>query len=228
MKKLIYHILYRLSGILLVILAVTSATAQKPVQHFEVDQCEILEFSVVDWPGDRYTWDLYRDSSVNFATTQGDVDPWGYFVDTYEGSTVEVNWLEAGRYFLRVMVWDEVRCTNNLMVFSVDVIEHQPEAYIVGDSACIGDPLVMKIVFTGKGPWGVTYTYGNETNAVNLNGITEPEYSVPLPTFPVGETEFWVMEVTDQCNVNTYIVPEKEPVVVHPKPTNSRIYQVDK
>ncbi len=217
----------RLPGLLLAMLAVTQVAAQKPVQHFLVNQCETLELSVVDWPGDRYTWDLYRDSTVNFATTQGDVDPWGYFVDTYEGSTVSINWLEPGRYFLKVTVWDEVGCTNNLLVFSVDVLESQPEAVMYGDSACVGEQVLVKIVLTGMGPWDLTYTYGDGTMHVNLTS-TEPEIILPVDNVPVGTTEYWVMEVTDQCTVHSYPVPEKARVVVHPKPTNSRIYQINK
>lgn len=218
----------RIPGILLAVLAVASAVAQKPVQHIEVNQCETFEFSVVEWPGDRYTWDLYRDSTVNFAWEKGDVGPVPYFEDgMYEGNTVRVNFLETGRYFLRVMVWDEVACTNNLLVFSINVLESLPEAVFLGDSVCIGDPPLVKIVFTGLGPWNVTYTYGDESNAVNINGIVEEEYTIPVPPLPVGTTDFWVMEVSDDCTVNSYPVPQKVGVVIFPIPVSSRIYLKD-
>ena len=65
--------MYRTLGTILVALTVATAAAQKPVQLIEVEKCETMEFSVVDWPGDRYTWDLYRDSTVNYAKAKGDV-----------------------------------------------------------------------------------------------------------------------------------------------------------
>ena len=47
-------------GILLVVLAMGNAMAQKPVPYFEVNHCDTLELGVVEWPGDRYTWDVYH------------------------------------------------------------------------------------------------------------------------------------------------------------------------
>ncbi len=232
MNRLIYHIIYRLPGILLVILTVAPAMAQKPIQHFVVNQCETYEFSVVDVEGDRYTWDLYKDQTANFAYDKGDVDPVTYFEDSnYEGSTVRVNWLEAGRYFLRVMAWDEENCTNNLLLFLIDVVESKPEAIIVGDSACIGDPLEIRFILTGRGPWDVKYAYGDASNpqvmTINLNGTTETDYVVPIDPLPPGITQFWVMEVTDQCSVRSYPAPDKTNVEVYEKPKNSRIYVKD-
>ena len=225
MRKLIYHIIRRIPGILLVVLTVAPAMAQKPIQHFVVEQCETYEFSVVDVPGDRYTWDLYRDSTVNFAYEKGDVDPVTYFENSmYEGSTVRVNWLEPGRYFLRVMVWDEVNCTNNLLLFLIDVLESKPEATIESDPTCEGEQTVLRFILTGRGPWNVTYTYGDGTNVINLNGITETEFVVPIDPLPPGITQFWVMEVSDDCTINSYPVPAKTDVEVYPTPTNSRIY----
>ena len=230
MKKLIYHIMIRTLGILLAVLAVAPAMAQKPVPHFVVDQCDAYEFSVVDMPGDRYTWDLYRDSTVNFAWEKGDVEPVLYFEDAmYEGSTVRVNFLEPGRYFLRVMAWDEVECTNNLMVFLIDVEEAIPEAELYGDSVCIGEPSELKLILTGRGPWDVVISYDNGNTTINLNGITEPEYTVPAPTLPVGINEFWVSQIIDQCTMSI-IAPEdiqKAKVLIYPKPVNSRIFVKD-
>ena len=209
-------------------LTVADAVAQKPIQYFEVFQCDTIEFSVVEWPGDRYTWDLYRDSTVNFAQTKGDVEPAVFFADAmYEGKTVRVVNVDPGRYFLRVMVWDEVACTNNLLVFLIDVLENLPEAFIEGDSVCIGEPPLVKIIFTGTGPWDVIYTYGDESNAVNLYGIAEPEYTIPAPMLPVGTTDFWVMEVVIDngvCRIVNSNPSGKVGVIIYPKPTSSKIY----
>ena len=209
-------------------LAVATAVAQKPVQHIEVEKCETIEFSVVDWPGDRYTWDLYRDSTVNFAKVDGDVDRVPYFENgMYEGHTVRVNWLEAGRYFLRVMVWDEATCTNNLLVFLVDVIEILPDAVVYGDSTCIGDPVLVKVVLSGRGPWDFIYSYssdanGNTTMSVNLH-TTENENIITMPPLPAGLTEVWVDQIITECSEN--LVPsERGRILIYPKPSQSKIY----
>jgi hypothetical protein len=232
MKELITHMIFRALGTLLVLLTVAIAVAQKPVTHLEdVPQCETMEFSVINWPGDRYTWDLYTElqwDTVNFAKQNGNVAPVPYFdKGMYEGSKVTVHWLDPGRYFLRVMVWDEETCTNNLLVFSVNVIESKPTAIVEGSEACYGDPVVVKIILTGMQPWDVTYTYGDGSAVLNLNGAIEPEQTVTLPPLPAGIFDFWVTEIIDQCTSN--LVPsEKGRVVIFPKPTNSKIYQVEK
>ncbi len=231
---MLYHIIYRTLGILLVILTAAMAVAQKPVVDMgTIPRCETTEFSVVEWPGDRYTWDIYRDSAVNFANTNGDVDPAGYFdKGMYEGSTVSVHWLDPGKYFIRVMVWDEETCTNNLMVFKIKVIDNPPTAEIVVDSTCIGEISVVKVVLTGFGPWDLNYSYLPEANGatevnVNLNGQLENEFTVSLPALPVGITEFWVNQIIDQCTENL-IPSEKGRIVIFPKPVNSKIYPVIK
>lgn len=233
MKHWISHIIYRTLGILLVVLTVATARAQKPVIDMgDIPQCETTTFSVVDWPGDRYTWDLYRDSTVNFAHTKGDVDPAIYFEkDMYEGSTVNINWLDPGRYFLRVMVWDEVSCTNNLLLFKINVVEMLPELILIGDSVCEDETAIVKVIFTGKGPWEATYTYGDGLVTYNLNGTLDQEEQTIefLPyELPLGTTDFWVMEVTDDCTVNSYeIDPPKIGVVIYPLPSSSKIYLKD-
>jgi hypothetical protein len=213
------------------LLTMATAMAQKevPVQHIVAEQCETIEFSVVDWPGDRYTWDLYTElkwDTVNFAQQNGNVEPGGYFEKgMYEGSTVRVNWIDAGRYFLRVMVWDETYCSSNLLVFLVDVMENIPEAELTGDSVCYGEPAVFKIVLTGLGPWDLKYTYGDGTAVVNLNGIVEPVQTISLPPLPVGATDVWVKEIIDQCTSNL-IPSEKARVVIYPIPTHTKIEPV--
>lgn len=210
------------------------ALAQKQVTHIIAEECETIEFSVVEWPGDRYTWDLYADSTGNFAINKGDMDPVVYFEHSmYEGATVRVLNLDPGNYFLRVMVWDEVNCTNNLLVFKLTILEHHPYAELFGDSLCYGEPVVLKIVFSGPGPWKLIYTYGDGTNHINLNNdewIYEREFYENLmgkiPPLPVGETEFWILQVTDQCKVEDQIV-DKEVVRIFPKPSTSRIYVSD-
>ncbi|MCB8963408.1 MAG: hypothetical protein H6536_00020 [Bacteroidales bacterium] len=226
MKNALLHIMYRTLGTLLVSLTVATAAAQLPVQYIEAYQCETIEFSVMNWTGDRYTWDLYSETDwlkINFATEKGDVEPAAYFEKgKYEGSTVRVNWLEPGIYVLRVMVWDETICNNNLHIFKVNVLEHELTATLQGDSVCYGEPVVFKIVLTGMGPWDLKYTFGDGTASLNLNGITEPEQAVYLPPLPTGQFDVWVTEIIDQCSQNL-IPSEKARIVIYPKPANSQI-----
>lgn len=215
-------------GLLLLLLPAITTLAQKPVPYYELPQCDTLELSVVDWPGDRYTWDIYSDPSVNFATEKGDIGPVPFFVnDMYQGSTVQITGLPTGRYYARVMVWDEVQCTNNLMVFMFDVIEQLPYAELYGDSVCYGEPVKLRVVFTGTGPWDLIYTYGDGTVHLNINtDKTEYEFTPEIPALPVGPTEFFILQVTDQCTVNDQIV-EKAVVHIYPRPSTSRIYVSD-
>ena len=232
MKQRFKNIIRWVAGILAV-LAVATATAQKPVVDMgKIPQCETTEFSVVEWQGDRYTWDIYRDSTVNFANTPGDVDPADYFEDgNYGGSTVYVHWLDPGKYFVRVMVWDEKTCTNNLMLFKIEVKENPPMAEIIVDSTCIGEVSVVRVVLTGYSPWNLNYSYLSEANGstevnVNVNGQFENELVVQIPALPVGITEFWVNQIMDQCTENL-IPTEKGKILIYPKPAQSKIYLND-
>ena len=215
--------------LLMLVLTVATAMAKKKLSHIVIEECETLELSVVDMMGDEYTWDFFKDSTANFAVNDDREDPLLYFSDGdyRDSSTVTVTGLTPGRYFLRVTAWDEQACTNNLIIFLIDVLEHFPEATVIGDSLCYDDPVVFKIVLTGYGPWDVKYTYGNGTTVINLNGITEPEITVKMPPLPVGTTDVWVQEIIDQCSSN--IKPsEKGRIVIFPIPTNSKIYPKNK
>ncbi len=231
MKHALLHIMYRTLGTFLVALTVATAAAQKPVQLIEVEKCETMEFSVVDWPGDRYTWDLYRDSTINYAKTKGDVDPASYFEKgMYQGSTVQVHWLDTGRYFLRVMVWNEIECTNNLILFRINVTEVIPMAEVYGDSTCVGDQSFVRIVFSGHGPWDFKYSYssdanGNTVQSVNFHTESE-ELTIPMPPLPVGLTEVWVDEIITQCTINL-IPSDRGRIMIYPKPAQSKIYLKD-
>jgi hypothetical protein len=232
MKQLIYHMMRRLPGIFLVLFAVASAVAQKPVIHLEVSQHDTIEFSVVDWPtDDRYTWDIYDDPDLNFALENDRLDPALYFVDgMYQGSTVQVTNLPPGFYFLRVMVWDEVACTNNLLVYSLEVLE-VPEADLYGEEACFGDPTFLRVVLTGVGPWEIIYTDGLEDHSVNLNGQPGEQQDIPItPKMlePVDEAiiqEYWITYIKDiGTGGENFERTDKARIVIYPIPANSKIY----
>jgi hypothetical protein len=231
MKQLIYHIMRRIPGILLAVLAVASAMAQKPVMHIVVSQHDTIEFSVVDWPGDRYTWDIYDDPDVNFALENDRLDPALYFVNgMYEGHSVQVTNLPPGLYFVRVMVWDEVMCTNNLLVYSLEVLA-VPEADLYGDEACFGDPTYLRVVLTGVGPWDIIYTDGLEDKSVNLNGQPGEDQYFPVhpmsmePIDAVIIREYWITYIKDHgTGGENFEDSEKGTIVIYPLPSSSKIY----
>ncbi len=232
MKKLIYHIICLILGILLVTLTVTPAAAQ-----IVVDQCDTMEFSVVSRPSideTHFVWAIYNssDDSTDVLDPAGSLDPVLTFVDgQYAGRTVQVIGLQSGKYYVRIHVWDEVTCTDNIEMYVMEVIETVPEIVLEGDSVCIGEPVIVKIIFTGVGPYTIDYGYGDELtgNVVNMNGVIVdgPEVTIPIMNpLPVGSSTFWVIKVEDDCKAYEYPVDERprSGIIIYPKPTNSKIY----
>ena len=230
MKKLIYHIIYLALGILLVTLTVAPAMAQ-----IVVDQCDTMEFSVTSRPSideTHFVWAIYNssDTPTDVLDPAGALDPVNYFVgeNLNTGRTVKVTSLEPGKYYVRIHVWDEIACTDNIEMYLLEVIENKPTVELIGDSLCIDEqPPVVKIIFTGVAPYELYYSYDDGNTILNMNGITEPEIIIPImDPLPEGETTFWVMEVSDGCTVNTYEESERPNVgvIIYPIPTNSKIY----
>lgn len=240
MKKLIYHIICRIPGIILGILTVASAMAQNTTPQIVVDQCDTMVFSVTSRPSipeTHFVWAIYNSSPyptdiLNPATA---LDPALYFVDgQYAGRKVKVSGLEPGTYYVRIEVWDEVSCTNNVEMYVMEVTEKIPQVELYGDETCIGEPTSIKIIFTGIGPYTISYTYGDAItgNVVNVNGVIVdgPEAVIPiLEPLPEGETSFWLISVDDGCKAYEYPEDERPEtgIRIYPKPTNSKIYVKD-
>lgn len=208
-------------------LAVAGAMAQKPLQHIVIDQCEVIEIGVQEFPGDRYIWDLYTNPNFNFAVEDGDILADEYFEQGRKvGPVVRIHDLPAGQYFLRVMVWDEENCTNNLLVFGLEVLEVDQFVDVIAGEFCYGEDNFVRITLTGRGPWDLTYAWNDDTNEqyVTLNGIVDPIYYLPIPLFDAGKHSFWIMAVEDECRVNTYEVPIETELIIHVRPRTSRIY----
>jgi hypothetical protein len=235
-RKLFYHIVKRLPGLLLVVLAMVSAKAQ-----IVIEQCDTMEFSVVSRPTideSHFVWAIYNASpnptDVLDPTTS--LDPALYFTNgQYAGRTVSVVNLDPGEYYVRIEVWDEVSCTNNVEMYVLEVIESIPDVELYGDSVCIGDPATVTIRFTGVGPYTISYTYGDENTGtfVNMNGVVVdgPKVVIPiLEPLPVGENSFWLISIEDDCKAYEFPIDERPGtgVRIYPKPSNSQIYQVDK
>lgn len=231
MYRLKQHIIHLILGIILVVLAVANATAQIAIQ-----ECDTMTFSVSSRPNipeTHFVWGIYNASPtptdvLDPATT---LDPALYFVDgQYAGRTVKVTGLAPGEYYVRIHVWDEVSCTDNIEMYLMEVLESDLDMEVYADSVCIGDPTNVYIRFTGRGPYTVTYTIGDAVtpSVFNLNGdAVGPEITIPiLEPLPEGETTFWVISVDDGCKAYEY--PESERpstgIVIFPKPAQQPIY----
>ncbi len=231
MYELKQHIIHFILVILLVVLAVANASAQIVIQ-----ECDTMTFSVTSRPNipeTHFVWGIYNASpnptDVLDPTTT--LDPALYFVDgQYAGSTVEVTGLAPGEYYVRIHVWDEVTCTDNIEMYVMEVTESALDMEVYADSVCIGEPTNVYIRFTGRGPYTVTYTIGDAVtpSVVNLNGTeADPELVIPvLEPLPVGETSFWVIRVEDNCKAYEFTEEERPGtgIVIFPKPAKQPIY----
>lgn len=233
MKRLIYNIKYWIPGVILGLLTMANAGAQ-----IVVDQCDTMEFIVTGRPSIQQThfvWGIYNSSSdpVDILDPATTLDPALYLVDgMYAGSTVKVVGLGPGTYYVRIHVWDEVACIDNIEVHELEVVPNEPELMLASDSVCIGEIPYIKIVFSGIGPYDaqLTYSYVDRTQTIFLNGEVDNEILYPITDpSPFGETEIWAMEISDG-RVHSYLAPYpgKARVVIYSKPTNSQIYPRDK
>uniref|UniRef100_UPI003217FB64 hypothetical protein n=1 Tax=uncultured Draconibacterium sp. TaxID=1573823 RepID=UPI003217FB64 len=226
-----------LLGIILVALTVAKASAQ-----ITVYECDTMTFSVTSRPNipeTHFVWGIYNASPnpTDVLDPSTTLDPALYFVDgmyaSGEGRSVQVTGLAPGKYYVRIHVWDEVSCTDNIEMYVMEVLESELEMEMYADSVCIGEPTNVYIRFTGRGPYKITYTVGDELtpSVVNLNGVVEnPEITIPiLQPLPVGETTFWVIKVEDSCKAYEFTESERPStgIVIYPKPTQSKIYLKD-
>jgi len=231
-KRFAHIITTALLGIILVALSVANASAQ-----IVIDECDTMEFEVVSRPSideSHFVWGIYTasDSAKDVLDPAETLDPALYFVDgQYAGRKVRVAGLEPGKYYVRIHVWDEVTCTDNINMYVMEVLEKIPELELLGDSVCIGDPATVRIIFTGVGPYTIDYTYGDAItgNVVNVNGVIVdgPEVTIPImEPLPVGETTFWVIKVEDDCKAYEYPVDERPGtgIMIYPKPVKQPIY----
>ncbi len=227
MKRLIYHMIRLLLAILPVVLTVASATAQMRTVY----QGETIELSVIQEPGDTYTWDIYNDPSVNFAKVDGNALPdEAEFVGGNTGATVSVRWLKAGIYFYRVLAVDEEGCTNNLKVGMLEVLENLPTAGLVvyPGEICISDPAIITITLTGTPAWSFVLEAVGEDGVIERTAYTLEEADNPyeITVSPYQTMTYRITDLKDRYGENLD-ASEDIQLTVHPIPVNSRIYQVE-
>lgn len=195
-----------------------------------VYQGETTTLTVEEVPGETYVWELYSDSTVDFAITNGDPSPAAYaeFTGPNDQPTANVLWKEAGTYFVKVTALDAAGCTNNLKVIIIRVLPPLPAAVITaGPAVCIGEDITLSVALTGTGPWDFTYTDGISEWTVNVPDTSEtpPEiiHILTITPGPAVTTEYWVTTVTDRYGTNA-VPSERTTQQVDPLPTPSNIY----
>jgi hypothetical protein len=195
---------------------------------------EVMELSVIEVPGDTYVWDLYNDPSVNFANTDGNIDPSeAEFVGGVNtGATVSVRWLRPGIYFFRVMAFDPTGCTNNLKVGMIEILPSYPIAnFLDPDPVCVDDPGLIEMVLIGEGPWDVTYTYtlvgSGDTTTVTINDINNYQYELFVTHAQAGTYEYTIVSVSDSRGLVNDEPSEPVYLRVDPRPITSPIYRYD-
>jgi hypothetical protein len=209
-----------MAALLLLLLALAPAKAQTVVFKGQIAPLEVEQKGY-----DTYTWELYKDSTVNFAIVDGDPMPSSYaeFVGDNAGPLVNVKWLEPGTFFFKVRAVNVAGCTMNLKIGIIKVIEAKPTAVIVSPDlmmTCIDEPTTLEVVLTGSGPWEFSYTDG--TTIETVKGITDPNYQ--LKVNPKSTTVYWITEVKDMFESNSDD-SNSVMVVVNPKPVIGKIYQ---
>ncbi|MEI6140247.1 MAG: gliding motility-associated C-terminal domain-containing protein [Mariniphaga sp.] len=118
--------------VLVVLLPLLLALAPAKAQNTAY-QNKVTTLSVISFPGHTYEWELYNDSSVDFALVSGNCPAsMARFVSGNYGSSVDVIWLEPGTYFFKVTARDGLGCAMNLKVGIMNIISFDPQAIITG------------------------------------------------------------------------------------------------
>lgn len=212
-------------------MTMATAMAQVPVWQIppEVYQGQTTQFAVDTVPGDYYTWDIYNDSTVNFAVDNGTAVAEGQAIienGTVYGPSITVTWPEPGVYFYKVTAVNAAGCTNNLKVGRIEILESLPTASLRDTAICIGDDLILTVDLTGHGPWNFTVTDGiNSSDFATLTADTV--YQFTYTPSPKATNGYWVSEISDIYGTNA-TPSDTATVVVNPKPDISKIYQYDK
>ena len=97
MKIKVFHIARYSALVALLLLALAPAMAQNVVHKGETT---VISIDIA--PGETAAWELYTDSTVNFATTPGETSPsYAEFVGGTTSTTATILWKEPGVYFSR-------------------------------------------------------------------------------------------------------------------------------
>ena len=198
------------------LLALAPAMAQTVVH-----KGQITSLNVKSVQGHTYEWELYNDSTVNFAKVSGNCPVnSAKFISGNTGADVYVQWLEIGRFFFKVTARDNANCVMNLKMGIIQVIPPVIEAVIAGaglTGACQQLNLDASRSYGNgnitKYDWSVLDPGGTLTRATGINTTFQlsPSYSGSLPAdFRV---KLQVTDGTGNTDKDTVIVKvDRQPV----------------
>ena len=220
MKRHLYIERLAMLLMLLLLLAVAPTKAQNVVY-----QRDTTSLAIEEVPGDTYQWELYSDSTVNFAVDPGDSSPsYAEFVGGNIGPSVNVLWKEPGNYFFKVTALNPSGCTSNLKIGKIKVLHALPTAIITPPDpagVCIGEPVEFGVTLTGTEPWSFIYTDG--TSEWTVTNIQTSPYTLLVDPAPAATTIYWIKEVTDKYGTN--LKPsDKVTQIINPLPDPSSIF----
>lgn len=168
------HVVLLIAVALLAIVTAVPAAGQTTVYSGQTS-----ELSVVEVPGETYSWQLFNDhNGVNFATAFGNCPPSSAFLvdDITTGPVVNVTWLEPGTYFYKVTAYNE--CTNNVKIGMVTVLplidgEIELRAEDNANScvgAIVGVPIMVVDNFNEIASFRIQLTFNS--SVIKFNGFT--------------------------------------------------------
>ena len=213
MKRQLLYILRLILAFMPVMLAMEKSMAQN---GNTVYAGETSLLSVVENPGETYTWEIYNEvAGVNFATTPGNCPVTdAYFVSGNSGPEVTVMWVNPGIYFFKVTAQSQQGCMN-LKVGKMEVVQAIPTAaFADAEPVCEGNEAVITVIFTGTPPFRLTYTDGSDTYTID----NIPDHTWNIIVNPAQTTHYWITYVSDASgNYNADLVGPLT-LLIHPLP----------
>lgn len=191
-----------------------------------------VELSIIEMPGDSYSWELYNDvTGINFVTVPGNCPSTEASFDggISTGPVVHVTWHKAGTYFYKITA-TKPGCSMNLKVGKIIVQNTYPTATfsVNQPSICIGQNTNIVVNFTGTSPWSITYRITNpdaSTQDITVNNIATTPMLIPFNPTASGTYTFEVISVSDAFGVNPAPPPSVIQLIVNPRPVTSPIIQ---
>jgi predicted secreted protein len=215
-----------LAVLLLLLQALAPARAQNVV-----NQGETSTLAVQQEPGDTYLWELYSDSTVNFAKIAGDCPPAkADFVGSNTGTNVNVQWKEPGTYFYKVTAYNITGCTSNLRVGKMKVIPSLPKAHlkINPEEICVDDPdAELLVTIKGKAPWNMILQIedlaSGKASTVIYSDIDAADNPFKIVANQKATSIYTIIEISNIYGVQT-IPSNSVTLTVHPLPKSTPIY----
>jgi gliding motility-associated-like protein len=166
---------------------VASAMAQNGIVIYEGDQ---KAYRVTDHSGSSYLWTIYNDPVFKNKVSGAEVK----IVSAENNSSLVVNWLKSGMYYVSLVETDQSGCTNTkaLAVNVYPVSSDKPTARIAGPPiVTLGGCNTRGHIIDASGSVGEGLSFAWSPTAY----LDNPTSSKPL--FIVGKTTRYHLTVTD-------------------------------